>query len=270
MKRMIQGLLLAGSLVVGGAALAQSNAQGSSQGTIQGQTAQGGGATKAGMGASKNGMVEYQGFKAPADERALLERLHHINQEEIQVGKLAQQNAQSADVKTYGGMLVRDHTSADQQVMAYAQQKGLKLAEPKPMDDVERRAMAAERANSEKLQVLKGQPFDSCFLANMVGDHDGALGKVMAAQQNITDTGLSPLLQQLSQSITQHRQQAYTLLGRIGPGATTGVGGSGDVNQGMHNDMGTGTGTGGAGDTSKGSMGTGDKNTMDPGNGKKY
>ena len=37
MKRTIQGLLLAGSLVLGGAALAQSNAQGSGQGAMQGK-----------------------------------------------------------------------------------------------------------------------------------------------------------------------------------------------------------------------------------------
>jgi hypothetical protein len=44
------------------------------------------------------------------------------------------------------------------------------------------------------------------------------------------------------------------------------VGGSGDVNQGMEQDQ----GTGGAGDVNKGSMDTGDKNTMDPGNTKQF
>jgi putative membrane protein len=301
MKRVIQGLVLAGSLVVGGAAFAQSNVQGGTQGT-QGGTTQGGsmqggsmqggamqggtqGQTMAGKSVAKGGMVEHMGFMVPADQKAMLERLHHVNQMEIQFGTLAQQNAMSQDVKSYGEMLVRDHKAADERLMSFAQQKGLKLSTPKPMNDMERKAMAAERAALEKFQVLKGQPFDASFLAHMVSDHDMALGKVMAAQQNVTDTSMTPLLQQVTQSMTQHRQQAYTLLGRIGPGATTaGVGGAGEMGQGMHQGMHQGTGTGsstgtgsttgtgigGTGDTNKGTKGTGDKNTMDPGQQKKY
>jgi putative membrane protein len=253
MKRMIQGLVLVASLV-GGAALAQSNMQGGTQGQMAGKT-------------TPKGMVEHMGFMIPADPKAQLERLHHINQQEIQLGRLAQQNAMSQDVKSYGEMLVRDHTSADERLMSYAQQKGFRLSEPKPMNDVERRAMDAERANMEKFRVLKGQPFDASFLAHMVGDHDMALGKLMAAQQNVTDAGMTPLLQQHTQAVTQHRQQAYTLLGRIGPGAGAGVGGAG---QGMHEGMHPGMGTGGAGDTGKGTKSPSDKNTMDPNQQKKF
>jgi putative membrane protein len=252
---MIQGLVLVASLV-GGAALAQSNMQGGTQGTqsgtMQGNTMQGGKTTP-------KGMVEHMGFMAPADPKALLERLHHVNQEEIQLGRLAQQNGMSQDVKSYGEMLVKDHTSADEKVMSYAQQKGFKLAEPKPMTDVERKAMDAERANMEKLKLLKGQPFDASFLASMVGGHDMVLGKLMAAQQNVTDTGMTPLLQQLTQAVTQHRQQAYTLLGRIGPGSSAGVGGSGDMGKGMHEDTFPGK-----------DMGTGEKKPMEPGKQKNY
>jgi putative membrane protein len=260
MKRTIQGLLLAGSLVLGGSALAQSNMGSTQRGT---GSAAGDTSAQAGKSMAKGGMVEHMGFKVPADERAFLERLHHINQHEISAGTLAKQNSDNQDVKSYGDMLVKDHTSADQQVMAYAQKKGFKLAEPKPMDDVERRAMTAEKAETEKLQALKGVPFDSCFLTAMVGGHDDALGKLMAGQQGINDTGLTPLLQQISQSVSQHRQQAYSLLGRVGPGASAGVGGSGDMKD-MNHDMGS------SGDTNKGTMGTGDKNTMDPGNPKKF
>lgn len=268
MKRTIQGLLLAGSLFVGGAALAQSTTPAATTGaapaSAQGQAMKG-------KAAVKGGMVEHMGFMVPADEKAMLERLHHVNQEEIQTGKLAQQNGGSQDVKSYGEMLVRDHTAADQKLMSYAQQKGLKLGEPKPMNDVERKATAAEKATLEKLQSLKGAPFDSCFLASMVGDHDGVLGQLMAGQQHFTDAALTPLLQQHVQAVTQHRQQAYTLLGRIGPGSNSGVGGSGDMKPGMGHDMGgMDTGTGGAGDTGQGTQSPGSKNSMDPGNTKKY
>lgn len=256
MKRTIQGLLLAGSLVLGGTALAQGT-QGDTQKMM-----------------SKGGMMEHMGFMVPADEKAFLERLHHINRTEIQLGQLAQQNGQSQDVKSYGATLVKDHTANDQQVMAYAQKKGIKLAErPKPLNDVERKAMTAEKAGMEKLQVLKGMPFDSCFLAHMISDHDMAIGKVMAAQQAFTDTEVNSLLQRTSQMVTGHRQQAYSLLGKIGPAMNMGVGGAGgDVDKDMGHDGHMGTDMGGSGDFDKGKSGAADdkKNTMDPGNKKKY
>lgn len=270
MKRMIQGFVLAGSLLVGGVALAQGSTQRPQGSTMQGGSMQG--QTMAGKGAAKGGMVEHMGYMVPADPRAVLERLHHINQEEIQLGRLAQQNGMSQDVKSYGEMLVRDHTSMDEKLMSYAQQKGFTLAEPRPLNDVERKAMAAEKASMEKLQVLKAQPFDASFLAHMVGGHDMALGKVMAAQQTFTSSDIASVLQQHAQAIGQHRQQAYTLLGRIGPGATAGVGGAGEMGQetqpGMGHDM--GTGTGGAGETGKGTKSPSDKNPTDSGNPKKY
>lgn len=256
MKRTIQGFLLAGALVLGGSALAQSSA---TQGNMQG-----------GKMAAKGGMVEHMGFMVPADEKAFLERLHHINQTEIKLGQLAQKNGQSQDVKSYGEMLVKDHTDMDQKLMTYAQGKGFKLANmPKPLNDVERKAMAAEKATSDKLQSLTGTAFDACFLAHMVGDHDMALGKVMAAQQSFSGGEVATLLQETSQYLSRHRQQAYSLLGRSGPAAGMGVGGAGTGS--MDHDSHMGTGMGGTGDFDKGQSGeAGKKNTMDPGNIKKY
>jgi len=277
MKRTIQGFLLAGSLVLGGSALAQGSApQGGTQGGTQGSTAgsmQGGAQgqamkdanAKGGKMAAKGGMIEHMGFMVPADEKAFLDRMHHINQTEIKLGQLAAKNGQSQDVKSYGEMMVKDHTTMDQQLATYAQTKGHKLATPKPLNDVERKAMAAEKAAMDKLQSLTGAAFDACFMAHMVGDHDMALGKVMAAQQNFTSGEVTTLLQQASQHVSAHRQQAYSLLGRISPaaagmgGAGTGTTtGTGTMNHGSHGSqgghMGT-TGMGGTGDMDKGQQG---------------
>jgi putative membrane protein len=234
MKQTIQGFLLAGTLVLGGAALAQDNAQGK-------------GAAK------KGGTTELRGFVVPNDEKAFLERLHYTNLKEIKLGQLAQQNATHPDVKSFGEMMVKDHTAADQKLMAMAQTRGLKLADmPKPMGDVEKKVMAADKANQEKLQALKGEAFDACYMSLMVGDHDETLGKVMAGQQGLTgNTELTAMLGNVSQSVTQHRQQAYSVLGRLGPQAT----GAGDM--GGTKPSGTGTQGGHMGHGAGGTTGTG-------------
>ncbi|TMB08550.1 MAG: DUF4142 domain-containing protein [Deltaproteobacteria bacterium] len=55
----------------------------------------------------------------------LVALLHHVNQDEIAAGKLAQQKGQSVDIKAYGKRLVTDHSSSDQEVMAAAKKAGI-------------------------------------------------------------------------------------------------------------------------------------------------
>src|SRR5688572_13668601 len=64
MKSMIQGVLLAGTLVLGGTALAQQGAPGQGQGRST---------------ATQGGVAEHRGFMVPTDEKAFLERLHYTH-----------------------------------------------------------------------------------------------------------------------------------------------------------------------------------------------
>jgi putative membrane protein len=203
MKRTIQGFVVASTLVLGGSALAAGKMD--TQGT-----------------------ASVRGFVVPTDEKAFLERLHYTNQQEIKLGQLAQQNSTNPDVKSFGETMVRAHTDADQKLMSMAQTRGLKLADmPKPMNDMEKKSIAADKAVMEKLQTLKGEPFDSCYMSNMVGDHDATLGKLMAGRQALSGNAqLTAMLDNLTQTVFQHRQQAYSVLGKLGQGMV-GVGGAG-------------------------------------------
>ncbi|RKH10987.1 DUF4142 domain-containing protein [Corallococcus sp. CA047B] len=232
MKRTLHGITLAAVLFTGGVSLAQSATSPSTMPAAKP------------MGA-KGGMLEYKGFMAPSDEKAFLERLHHINQTEILQAQLAQKNSQNPDVKSYADNMMKMHTDADQKLMTYATGKKLKLAEPKPMDEMERKVMAATKADTAKLEVLKGPPFDSCYMAGQVAAHDMAIGKVMAAQQGMGATGeMATMLTSLTQELPQHRKMAYDTLGKLS--SAMGVGGSGDtMDHGSMNHGSTGSSTGG-------------------------
>ncbi|WP_223753570.1 DUF4142 domain-containing protein [Myxococcus sp. RHSTA-1-4] len=241
MKRTIQGVILAASLLTGGVALAQGTPSGMT-GSPPGQ-----GMGQPGKVKVEKGMAEYQGFMAPTDEKALLERLHYTHQQEIKLGQLAEKNAQHPDVRAYGGMMVKDHTALDQKLMTYAKGKGLKLADmPKAMNDVEKKVMAQDKATMEELQALKGAAFDSCYIASQVGDHDAAIGKVVTARQAMTtmDPQMTSMMQELMQRLPAHREQAYGILGRLDE--AMGVGGSGQMDREMdHGSMGHGSSPGG-------------------------
>ncbi|MBN9682326.1 MULTISPECIES: DUF4142 domain-containing protein [unclassified Corallococcus] len=210
MKRTLHGVTLAAVLFTGGVSLAQTAAP----------------MTKPAPAAK--GMAEFKGFMAPTDPKAFLERLHYINQSEIKQAELAQKNSENPDVQSYAKMMIDSHTAADKQVMDFAKTQNLKLAEmPKPANDVEKKAMAADKANMEKLQALKGAPFDSCYMSGQVGAHDEAIGKVMAAKQGMTSAPaeMTTMLTQLTQELPKHRDMAYQTLGKLDD--AMGVGGAG-------------------------------------------
>ena len=244
MKRTLHGVTLAAALFVGGVSLAQSATSPSTMPP----------SGKATPPAAMKGMAEFKGFMVPTDEKAFLERLHHINQTEILQAQLAEKNSQNPDVKSYAQSMIKMHTDADQKIMTYATTKKLKLAEPKPVDEMERKAMAADKAEMAKLEVLKGSPFDSSYMAGQVAAHDMAIGKVMAAQHGMNATGeLATLITTLTQELPKHRDMAYQALGKVDD--AMGMGGSGMQGGTMeHGNMNPGS-SGSMGGSTGGSMG---------------
>jgi putative membrane protein len=84
------------------------------------------------------------------------------NYAEVQMGQLAQQNAQSDDVKKFGKMLTDDHSAANQKALDAASKLGVTA----PTE-----ANAKEKADYEKMSKLTGAAFDRTFARHMVEDH---------------------------------------------------------------------------------------------------
>jgi putative membrane protein len=243
MKRTLHGITLATALLAGGVTLAQS-------------------AAPAAKPAGKT--TEVKGFMVPNDPKAYMERLHYINQAEIKLGQLALTNSMNPDVKSYAQMMVDAHTKADKELMDMATSMKLKLADkPSAPTDLEKKAMDADKAMMEELKLAKGAPFDSCYIASQVGDHDDAIGKVMAGLQAMSaNPQATAMLTKLQGELPGHRKMAYDVLGKL-PQAM-GVGGSGSMGTMDHgsmnkdsmnkDSMGGSTGTMG-GSTGSGSMG---------------
>lgn len=147
---------------------------------------------------------------------AFLAQLRAINETEITLGELSQRKASSSAVKQYGEHMVRDHGKADQQLLAFARQRGIELpARFQPTNDVQRRLQSATEATKAKLWALDGLIYDQVYLASRVSAHDEAIQLVTLARQQYPD--LAPLLDGLLPTLRQHRDQAYQLLGQLQP-----------------------------------------------------
>jgi len=130
----------------------------------------------------------------------VLGKLHKSNQKEIEMGKLAEKQGQSKDAKSFGKMLVKDHSAADKKVMALAKQEKIELpTESSSMKDME--------------QLPSGAQFDAAFGKAMVEDHKKDIAEVKAARDATTDDKLKKLLGELLPKLEQHQATAEKLAG---------------------------------------------------------
>ena len=84
------------------------------------------------------------------------------NLAEVQMGQLAQQKAQSQEVKSYGEMLVTDHQANNEKAKQVANEIGVSSpTEPS----------AKQKADYKELAKLSGPAFDREFAKMMVSDH---------------------------------------------------------------------------------------------------
>ena len=84
------------------------------------------------------------------------------NLAEVQMGQMAQQNGQSADVKSFGQMLAQDHGQANQQLSSVAGNMGVQMpTEPN----------RKQKADYAKMAKMSGAKFDKAFAQHMVADH---------------------------------------------------------------------------------------------------
>jgi len=84
------------------------------------------------------------------------------NYAEVEMGRLAQQNGQSPEVKSFGQMLVTDHSSANDKALEAA--KTLQVTPPAGPN-------AKQKADTSKMAKLNGAAFDKAFAQHMVMDH---------------------------------------------------------------------------------------------------
>lgn len=101
-------------------------------------------------------------YAAEKPSQAFLKKAIEGNFAEVQMGQLAQQKAQSDDVKKFGQMLSDDHSAANQKAMEAA--KSMNVTPPDGPN-------AKQKAEYDRLSKMSGAQFDRNFAMHMVADH---------------------------------------------------------------------------------------------------
>ena len=151
------------------------------------------------MNATPNGMNAVPPGATSPQDRVFVKDALEGGMAELQLGQLALQKSNNADVKQFAQRMVDDHTKMGEQMKPIAQQIGVKIPDGPSKKD---------KQTIAKLQELNGDDFDKAYMKDMVKDHKSDLNdfKTEAA------TGSNPAVQnaanQGSLVIGEHLQMA--------------------------------------------------------------
>ena len=118
---------------------------------------------------------------------------------EVELGKLATQNAQSDQVKQFGQRMVDDHTKANDELKKVAEQKGITLPT---------QISAKDQALKDKLSKLKGEQFDRAYMQDMVKDHKKDVAEFKKASTTAKDSDVKNFASKTLPTLEDHLKQA--------------------------------------------------------------
>ncbi len=133
---------------------------------------------------------------------SFMKKAANANMTEIQLGKIAQENGQKADVKSFGERMVKDHGNASDQLKTVAEKLNVRL--PKKVN-------AKHQALVDKLSKLKGANFDKAYANAMVEDHRKVIKQFEKAQGEVTQPDLKKFIDDTIPVLKTHLELAKKL-----------------------------------------------------------
>jgi len=129
------------------------------------------------------------------------------NMAEVDLGKLAQQNAESSEVKAFGERMITDHTKADDELKQVAAQQQVNL--PPGLDS----KFEVTRA---RLAKLHGHAFDEAYMRDMVTDHKKDVAEFKRESDTLKDPAVKKWAEETLPVLESHLQLAEKVAPTVG------------------------------------------------------
>ncbi|HEX2845113.1 MAG TPA: DUF4142 domain-containing protein [Chitinophagaceae bacterium] len=121
---------------------------------------------------------------------------------EMQLSRIAVERSTNAAVKDFANLMINDHTSANDQVMALAAKKNVTL--PSDVSD-------ENRKKSDELMKKSAKDFDKEYVDMMVKDHEAAVNLFEKASNNVSDAEVVSFVNNILPKLRSHLESAKTL-----------------------------------------------------------
>jgi putative membrane protein len=121
---------------------------------------------------------------------------------EVELGRLAHQNAQHDDVKQFGARMVRDHSAANQKLETILAAKDMTV--PRQLDEKHHKTV-------DRLSKMRGAEFDRAYMREMVEDHNKDVKKFHQEAQHGNDADLKSFAQSTLPVLEEHQKLAHEI-----------------------------------------------------------
>jgi putative membrane protein len=142
-------------------------------------------------------------------EQQEIMHLHHVNQFEIDMAKMAQTNG-SAQIKGFVLVLINDHQRSDKDITALAKKKNISLtsATATSSSDADAQEMKDMMTDKDRMKTMKGKDFDKEFLAMMMTGHTKELARIETSLAAAKDPDVVTLLKNTKPVLQKHIDMA--------------------------------------------------------------
>jgi putative membrane protein len=114
---------------------------------------------------------------------------------EVKLGELAMRNGVTDDVKSFGQLMVKDHTAINEELKALAALKGVML--PTSLDSKHQEVV-------DKMATLTGFKFDDAYISNMKKDHKMDLEEFKDESEQTNDMEIKNFLEKSIPIVEAH------------------------------------------------------------------
>ncbi|WP_293942693.1 MULTISPECIES: DUF4142 domain-containing protein [unclassified Sphingobacterium] len=125
---------------------------------------------------------------------------------EVELGQLAQQKAQHADVKAFGEMMIKDHSKANDELTALAQAKNI---------TVPATVGAEQQKVKDDLAKKAGREFDKAYIDEMVEDHEKDVKLFEDASKNLKDAELKAFVDKTLPTLRTHLEHSKSVKDKL-------------------------------------------------------
>lgn len=161
---------------------------------------------------------QYPPAKSAAQPHAPAAADHHFAMEaamggmaEVELGRLATEKAEHADVKQFGQRMVDDHGKANDELKQLASSKNITM--PTDLD-------AQHKAMRERLSKLSGAAFDRAYMREMVQDHTKDVPAFEKESKSGTDAQLKDWASQKLPTLREHLAMAKDINAKLTAGTS--------------------------------------------------
>ena len=125
---------------------------------------------------------------------------------EVEMGKLAQTNGGSADVKDYGKMLETDHSAANTELASIAAAENITL--PTAMDD-------EHSMHVKDMASKNGADFDKAFIPMMIEDHEKDIAEFKKAADSNPNQKIKDFASKALPTLQKHLDKAKMIKSKM-------------------------------------------------------